>query len=552
MISCILIGYLAQFVPLILQKTWAGLCYGVPMILISLRRLLGLVFYLPISFVRFCHIRLVADTLLTRVEGPLEEISEGKLILRDGVFYYEVQRPTGRLLVRVGPEALFFQQKQDLEERKESMMPGSIPMKVSALPKGQVILRGGNQVVGYGCRTVMNGKEGLLTAAHVLQDLRKCAERSIGTLEVHYPMGDWETILYSQKADIAFLEVPHYVWSRLGVAKAQASRLPTTNTPISVCWQTTEGTMLYRGVVLAKKLFFSHTASTTYGVSGAPLYWNQKVVGVHLSGKGDHNVGLALDPFLGGKESDARDTALMSSPSLEEGERYVVYRAGEPVVLRNSGRFYSLEEVETKLRKKTGKSWYDMVQEEEEEAYDGSLESGLTETEQVFQTGRVRASAPTSVPTTGETQKKSEPRRRRRRSNSKKSVGHVSPSEAAMVGKTELRKASTSECPPSENGGGLPAVQMQFGSLSSTMLASSGQESGLREQPKSEPLKQPVQLILRSGRIPKHIREFLTSLHPSLKCGKNRMWLLQEEVSQLEKGEQTELVKEALKWKRPV
>nr|QIC52819.1 MAG: peptidase [Apple barna-like virus 1] len=557
-VACIFFGVVLPRILVAVVSTWASCWAGIrmcaPILVDVLRFVLGSIFY-PFQYLSNLFVlRFVRDPLLEEVVSPPTEIADGKLILQGGVFYYEVKRPNGTLLVRVGPEALFFQQKQGEDfERRESYMPGSKPIQVSDLPKGQVALRSGGDIVGYGCRCVLGGKEGLLTAAHVLLDLKKSADRSIGTSKFSYPLGDWELLLYSVKADIAFVAIPANVWARLGVAKAQVGRLPSANSPVSVTWNGTEGTFVHRGVVVSKKLFFSHTASTTFGSSGAPVFAGNKVVGVHIRGGLDHNIAVALNPFLGGNESDVRDDSLKETDHLETGEDFVVTVGNTKKTLRASAQFYSyIKDVEFKLSKGgTRKTWWEM-EEDEDLGSVPDQESGLNRaTEQVFRERRVPALQPTLDATAGIPQKEKKKSRRKRRSASKKSAVPEPQSVVEVGGKIESQNGSTSGCPPSVNGGGRLRTQGQSEILFGTIPASSVKESGLGAHTGNESSPPTVQLTLRSGRIPKIIRDYLNSLDLGLKCGKNRMWLLPKEVSHLEKQESSELVEMALRFRKP-
>jgi len=123
--------------------------------------------------------------------------------------------------------------------------------------------------------------------------------------------------------------------------------------------------------------------------------------------------------------------------------------------------------------------------------------------------------------------------------------------EAVVLSKNlESAKPCMRQSPNSTIGTGQKRALKLFARASIITLASSNKESNRQEKPGVELSTPSAEVILRSGRIPKHTREFISSLGIQT-CGRNRMWLLPEEEALLLKMKRTPEVKSALVFKRP-
>jgi hypothetical protein len=506
------------------------------------------------------------DPNLRTVVTEQLEYTDGALVFENGEFYMKVLRPNGVLMVKLNNKALFAKQMNaNKNQTEESLLPYSQTITTGALPKGQVVLRSGSRIIGYGARASIDGVEGLLTAAHVLRDMKKCPERTIGSLDKEYVFDDsWNLRFYSIKADVAFVEVPKWVWARIEIPLVKLGSLPVSCAPITIGRVTAEGVTLNKGMIVKRALIFKHTASTTYGTSGAPIFSGSKVIGIHIRGDTDHNVGVALDPFVK-EESDIPERSLTEMDYIPDGEDYAVVNARVDgklsgyVVRTKNTNFHLRNLVDRSFDPAAGKigAWADIDFEDDDFAYQESSrpESGLNEPSEtpVFRPARVRGSQPTSELINGDLQKQKKAEKRRAyrtRLSLRKKEEQVAASEGEKGKSVECQRASPTLCQNSKNGTGQKWIPKRSRIASTSTTPSSREESGLVDITSSAPQESSSKVTLRSGRIPKPIREFLSSLKLN-PVGKNRLWLQPNEVQALEKMNGNALAKEALKWTPP-
>lgn len=474
----------------------------------------------------------VPDRRLERIvlsERP-SEVVRGDLIFKDGKFYTKVNMGDYDLLVKMNGSSLFALSKQCgvEEDTRESMMMGSRQMDVARFPVGQVALLDGERVVGLGVRCVMNGREGLLTAAHVLTALKGASEPRISSMHndgkgvLAYPfLEKWTLSNYSRSLDLAMVDVPADVFSKLGVGMAKLARLPGGNSPITVTRYSPKGFVQAAGKIVKTSMVFEHSASTLNGTSGAPVFWNGKVVGIHIRGEATRNFGVALDLFLGKRESDVRDSALTESDYVVDGDRYDVYADGYVrTVTAKSNIFAFSDNFEEKVRQEGRMLWADVDFDSDS---DNELESGHVETEEVvtvltaveetpvvveavisdveepktqvevkpvvaepvvekkavkpdFRSARVRGSPPTSASTNGTSKKVSLSKKKRAVSALPKSASPASASAPAKPAKIALVKAyvpKSTAC-KSTVGQGKTPKQSTLPSKSMPTVSSSG------------------------------------------------------------------------------
>nr|UHS71534.1 MAG: putative peptidase [Barnaviridae sp.] len=573
-----LIGQLGSSIRVIFCSVVGG-CYGVTIA----------------TFARFSRL-FIKDPNIEYLENTVTptEVVDGKLELIDGVFYQRVHLPASDILVRLEGASLFALLKQGERNPAESILQTSRPLIVDSLPKGQVALTDGVNVVGYGARVVIGKTEGLLTAAHVLKDLRKCTEAYMDIFKltpdgrkcVYRMSREWELNFTSSKLDLAFVEVPSHAFASLGVSKATVSRLPALNVPISVTRRTPSGIVQSGGRILNASMHFKHSASTTYGTSGAPIFSNGKIIGVHIRGEITENIGVALDAFIAGRESDDRRSALDEADYIPNVEAEYVVRYGNaaPRTITTGSKTYRVSEWEANARKSGKILWAD-IEDDEDWELDGFTvhqESGLnngSDDSEDFQIARPRGSSVGSTPLLQQAEPLFVvgPRDKHLETIPGKTFGkQVQDSSLALTSKnqvpysleksaqletgsakvlgrkTECQKVWRPKSPSSQIGVGQKQALRQFAEVSTSTPRVLREELNL-QKPSSPPSEtRSVKLIQVSGTIPKRIREYINSLPIGTpKMGKKRMFLNSQETLYLRKLDTPE-AKSSLAYSHPL
>jgi hypothetical protein len=236
------------------------------------------------------------------VKPLVRSFAESKLVFEGGVAYMEVSLANGPLLVRPPQDlilALLSQriQRQD-SEIPETYLPTSRPMLMTELVQGQVVLRAGNDVIGHGVRVTINGLNGMLTAKHVLKTLYASQDRMFGSTKKSLPFGEFAIHGHLKGGDLIFVDIPSVQWSLVGIKSATIGHNVNQGQPLSIMAETSEGLVQCRGVVTSPGGEFKHSVSTQGGFSGAPIFSGGKVVGIHVRGGPDYNVGVAVGPWI--------------------------------------------------------------------------------------------------------------------------------------------------------------------------------------------------------------------------------------------------------------
>nr|UHS71520.1 MAG: hypothetical protein 1 [Barnaviridae sp.] len=295
--------------------------------------------------------RALKRSLRTTPESAFNE-AEGELGVDAQGWYVNVVQSTQVLRVRIDDSAvlklLFAKANQQGPQRPESRVLNSEAVR-SPLPKSVVWFQVGTTTIGYGTRVKMGNKDYLLTARHVLQDLKRVSEPLICANGQCLPVDhSWPLAGAYDKLDIALVAVPSDVWSLLKVSIAKPGRiLPGEAVKI---YARDNGENVYHTGVMAETQNFKvkHTASTTQGHSGAAI-WSSfgTVVGVHTHGGADGktNYGVALEAFpLTLQESSTRERAYRESEfEDEECEQYDGHFGTKALTLRVRSRKYAME-----------------------------------------------------------------------------------------------------------------------------------------------------------------------------------------------------------------
>jgi hypothetical protein len=161
-------------------------------------------------------------------------------------------------------------------------------------------------VVGLGFRTTVFEMDVILTAAHVMHELRK-RDYLVAVGDKAVPLSEFELCVKSSSLDLAaFKPKKAYLFSYLGLRK-----LNITDSAAGVTIKGYENGVLYRSngnVEPTQRPFIvQHFATTFEGWSGSPLMSKERVYGLHLGGlvgkDGPVNLALVLYPFVGGYEA---------------------------------------------------------------------------------------------------------------------------------------------------------------------------------------------------------------------------------------------------------
>jgi hypothetical protein len=201
-----------------------------------------------------------------------------------------------------GPPSVPPPKSQDIMEKA---LDGSTMRLSTSWPKGVVALATAeSKVMGMGCRCKIDGKDVLLTAAHVL----KAMSFIVGDLfmvndERKMPFSRTEPIvMISTGLDVVAVEIKASVWTALGV-KQLSFNFDVKSNPMGVKLYGYSGGKLAvsEGRYRPNSIIIVHYASTQPSWSGTPLIADDgKIVGVHRaaglreSGKRDYNIASSI------------------------------------------------------------------------------------------------------------------------------------------------------------------------------------------------------------------------------------------------------------------
>lgn len=200
------------------------------------------------------------------------------------------------------------------------------PIKPGDEPQSLVTIYSGETVIGFGSRVRWQKKTYLLTAYHVVGGLHANLHLAKGDRMVEVDP-EWE-IPYScpvKGFEFAMVSVPDRVWSSLGVAAVQLRACPNRAT-VSV-YGGSSSYSLSSSVGVATKCpdygcVLRHGCPTVAGWSGAPLYEQGAVVGVHVeSGEfNKYNVAVNVALLLSAKMETPIPKSKWSEIDLDEME----------------------------------------------------------------------------------------------------------------------------------------------------------------------------------------------------------------------------------------
>jgi hypothetical protein len=248
----------------LLQKTiFAAAVYSGPIIM----RLLMLTFTL--FRYKFTKIPIILPDQYTFIRGtPVLRVVNGRVVA--------LLKTDNGAYIAIDPYSqagLALAQFATMTKGKDEMaVVGSVPITLKSWPKGQVLLRSGDQVVGQAFRL----GSFLVTAKHVLDG---CPEFDIvserGVINIKNPA-------YNSFHDVASIRLTQVEWAYLGVQqlKQAESDFPaaTVSANVGLGWAKSAGRV---PEVSGFQVF--HYLTTEPGYSGAPLVDNQnRVIGVHL------------------------------------------------------------------------------------------------------------------------------------------------------------------------------------------------------------------------------------------------------------------------------
>lgn len=170
-------------------------------------------------------------------------------------------------------------------------------VKTGDEPASLVTVKSGSQVIGFGCRTKIDGDDCLLTACHVWNNRPTALAKAGKQVEV----SDWEVPVSSdhKMLDFVVVKVPTHVWSKLGV-KATQLVCPSDKDTIT-CYGGSSSDCLLSGVGTCSRSEFSwkltHSSPTAAGWSGTPLYSSRGVVGMHVGFEDIGKLNRAVNMF---------------------------------------------------------------------------------------------------------------------------------------------------------------------------------------------------------------------------------------------------------------
>lgn len=194
--------------------------------------------------------------------------------------------------VVIQPKWWTFLSSELKRSEKEGACDGSpvSAVKTGQEPKFIVVLQNAfGETKGLGSRIRIGKKDILLTSYHVLE----CSdELFIAKYNVNENVGmrvaldpKWQKNFYCKdnEVDIAAIEVPSQVWSKLGVSIGSVKPATTTRRPVCVYGASSSKAFRCSSGMgnLTHGFTGEHTASTTGGWSGSPIVSGGFIIGVH-------------------------------------------------------------------------------------------------------------------------------------------------------------------------------------------------------------------------------------------------------------------------------
>jgi len=187
---------------------------------------------------------------------------------------------------------------------KEAAMPGSRVYEADEYPGFQGEFVAGGEIMGYFSRIHYEGKDCLLTAAHVLES-NKLTDLAIAKGPVMFSLSDIRPvriILYSPSDELDYLimEMPTSVFSKLGLKVGKMSGKIRNTMPVSIYRRVGDKVGVASGTLVRDRRTpwtFKHGCSTSPGISGAPVVAHgMKIVGIHLQYDRDLRVNIGMVP----------------------------------------------------------------------------------------------------------------------------------------------------------------------------------------------------------------------------------------------------------------
>jgi hypothetical protein len=478
-------------------------------------------------------------------------------------FYVQVMTGTGMLNVRISDsDAYKCCFKPNTSAGTESAIRGSVAVK-STLPNSQVIFRNGDSHIGYGVRAVVSGKHCVITARHVLDELRRAANPKMGSLKVEIPfLSSWEYVAVANRLDVAAVQIPEAVFSGLGIRNAKLVKTPAAG---SVCrvYGSYMGEELYNsGVLLGfRNLLIKHSCTTYSGFSGAPLF-NEKgaVFAIHTFGSPTGNTSVALD-WMVGKLENEYEKEVFKEMEIDEDFIEMDARVGDfRGTLKVRQRCYDFSFRESFMGNNLTGSWADddLEMDWSNSGFDdfGRVESGFQRSlppaegsEEsvgfIYDTKQTKATKANNgkglTPEQLEKRRESRKLARHRKKEKATSKKLEEPQSAPEGEKGNTHESQTGSTKPSQdlgNGCGLrpQTIPSSIPSTSTpgyTDKVKGPQSASLNSPviPSSTPDSIPIHVI-QIGVLPASWRGILNSA--GFNCGKKRMWITDAEREVLE------------------
>jgi hypothetical protein len=230
-----------------------------------------------------------------------------RVALRDGTIVHvrgSMENPLGLFNVSSLPA------KKSLLEAQTS----AAVLPLSSAPKGvfTFVNTKTGLVIGCGTRVSIDGTTYMLTARHVMDEIKKfCPGEVVMTNMVKQVPVDmsWSVRAYSPvgSMDFCLVCVPDFVWAALQISALKIARM--AKSAHGQVYGVTDGSWStsFASIkpVIARAGHIIHYASTDCGWSGSPIVSRGHVVGMHLGAStGPHNRGIAMDMLVARNESD--------------------------------------------------------------------------------------------------------------------------------------------------------------------------------------------------------------------------------------------------------
>jgi hypothetical protein len=272
---------------------------------------------------------------------------------------------------------------------QEMALAGSVFHK-TPLPLCVVRFSNGQDIVGHGAYYQLGQRHFIATAIHVMAALSKLHECFIvgpSGLSVAFPLPKCSgQVRTDKKHDTTLVNIEQKYVSKVGLRPAKVAKVFKSN-QVHMHYDLGQNPGKTSGKVLEQltPLMYSHSCSTDYGCSGAPVMIGTSIAGIHI-GRDEHagvNHFIRLDALLPRSQetSDYAFSEMRSTSEFMDEDYSVVDIYGDKVkkTIKYNANYFYAEDPEEFMR--DNEEWFNMQDE-----MDWSVEPSFESLQNVFPT----------------------------------------------------------------------------------------------------------------------------------------------------------------------